>query len=97
MNGQKSIEELTAAYMGQSPEAFLSIAMHAKAPNDHNQRVDEQEHGDDTPCDYCCCNENGYCNSMGWHVACIGGLALCVLCCCYCTHGFNGVWTYWPF
>lgn len=96
-NNSSSIEELTSLYMSQSPTAFTSIAMHAKAPNDHNDRVDTAEHGGDKPCDYSCCSEKGYCNSMGWHLAIVGGAVVCCACCCYCTHGFNGVWTYWPF
>ena len=96
-NNPQSIEELTAIYMSQSPSAFISVAMHAKAPNDYNSRIDEEEHGGNSKCDYCCCSETGCCEGAKWKGILVGGAAITCICCCYCTHGFNGLWTYCPF
>ncbi len=94
----QSIENLTEKYMSQSPAAFTSMAMSAhKEPNDYSKRIDEEIHGGDSKCDYPCCNEEGYCSTIGGHVAVIGGVVCCCACCCYVTNGFGGVWTYWPF
>ena len=92
-----SIEELSSLYMSQSPVSLTSVAMHAKPTTDYNQRQDTAEHGGNEACDYCCCDEKGCCSSAGWYAALIGGAVVTCACCCYCTHGFNGVWTYWPF
>ncbi|MDR1404829.1 MAG: hypothetical protein LBJ20_04615 [Candidatus Methanoplasma sp.] len=93
----QTVESLTALYIGQSPAAFASIAMHAREPHDYSKRVDGGEHSGDSGCDYSCCTDRGCCSS-GWWYAGLGGCAVvCCACCCYVTNGFNGVWTYWPF
>jgi hypothetical protein len=92
------VEDLTALYMSQSPTAFTAFAMSAEdKPNDHSGRVDTEEHGGDSKCDYSCCSESGYCNSWGWHIGLAACVVCCCACCCYVTDGFGGVWTYWPF
>lgn len=96
-NTPRTLEEMTALYMSQSPAAFTSFAMHAKAPNDHNSRIDEEEHGGDSKCDYCCCDDKGCCVDAKWYSVLCGGGIITLVCCCYCTHGFNGLWPYWPF
>jgi hypothetical protein len=93
----KPIESLTALYMNQSPLAFISIASHAKAPNDYSKRVDDGEHAGLSKCDYPCCNDRGCCSSVWWYVGLGGCIVCCCACCCYVTNGFNGAWTYWPF
>ena len=97
----ESVDKLTALYESQSPSAFVAFAMEG-LPSDHthNERFDkaaDEDHGGDSKCDYCCCGDNGYCNSMGWHACVVGTVVVCCACCCYVTNGFNGVWTYWPF
>lgn len=97
----ESVDKLTALYESQSPSAFIAFAMEG-LPSDHthNERFDkaaDEDHGGDSKCDYCCCGDNGYCNSMGWHACVAGTIVVCCACCCYVTNGFNGVWTYWPF
>ncbi len=92
-----AIEKLTALYENQSPSAFISFAMEGFPESDHAERYDKGEHSGGGKCDYCCCDEKGCCSSPGWYVCLIGGAVCCCACCCYITHGFNGVWTYWPF
>ena len=97
----KSVEELTAPYESQSPSAFIAFAMEG-LPEDynHDQRFDkpaDEDHGGDSKCDYCCCNDRGCCTSAGWYGCLVGTVVVCCICCCYVTNGFNGVWTYWPF
>ena len=41
--------------------------------------------------------DRGCCSTPGWYGCLVGGVVVCVICCCYATNGFNGVWTYWPF
>ncbi|MCK9323060.1 MAG: hypothetical protein M0P07_03785, partial [Candidatus Methanomethylophilaceae archaeon] len=74
---------------------FTSIAMEAHKPNDHSSRIDEEEHGGDSKCDYSCCTESGYCKPS-CNLVLAGLIVACCCCCCYVTHGFNGVWPYWP-
>ncbi|MFT0899553.1 hypothetical protein [Candidatus Methanoprimaticola sp. MG2] len=97
----ESVDKLTALYESQSPAAFIAFAMEGLPENyDHDGRFDgaaDEEHGGDSKCSYCCCGDNGYCNSLGWHACVVGLVVCCCACCCYVTNGFNGVWTYWPF
>lgn len=93
----QTVEDLTALYMSQSPSAFISMASVATGPVDYSKRQDEEVHGGDSGCDYCCCNDKGCCNSAGWYVCLIGGVVVLLACCCYISNGFGGVWTYWPF
>lgn len=97
----ESIEKLTAIYASQSPAAFIAFSMEGlPEDHDHNERFDklaDPDHYGDSKCDYCCCGDNGYCNSIGWHGCVVGLVVVCCACCCYVTDGFNGVWTYWPF
>ncbi|MDR0523994.1 MAG: hypothetical protein LBG62_06210 [Candidatus Methanoplasma sp.] len=95
----RTVENLTALYMSQSPAAFLSVAMsaHGAEPADYSKREDEEIHGGDSKCDYPCCNDKGCCSSPGWYLCPCGCVAGLLACCCYITDGFNGAWTYWPF
>ena len=97
----ESVDNLTAIYESQSPSAFIAFAMEGlPQEHTHDERFDtaaDEDHGGDSKCDYCCCTEKGYCNSMGWHACVVGCVVVCCICCCYATNGFNGVWTYWPF
>ncbi|MCL2509955.1 MAG: hypothetical protein FWF07_02610 [Methanomassiliicoccaceae archaeon] len=92
-----TIESLTELYMSQSPAAFTAIAMHTKEPNDYSKRVDDAEHGGAPGCSYSCCTERGCCTSAWWYVGIVVGVVCCVICLCYISNGFGGVWTYWPF
>ncbi len=97
----ESVEKLTALYESQSPAAFIAFSMEGlPQDNEHAERFDKEsdnEHGGLTPCSYCCCSDKGYCNSWGWHACCIGSVVVCLICCCYVTDGFFGVWPFWPF
>ncbi len=100
----KPVEDLIASYMSQSPLAFTSFAIetgeeHVKDYNAPKNADNDSIHGavnGDPPC-YPCCGNYGCCRTHAQHAALIGGVVICCVCCCYCTHGFNGVYTYWPF
>ena len=92
-----AIDKLTALYEIQSPSAFTAFAMHGLPESEHAERYDKGDHDGGGKCDYCCCDEKGCCTSSGWYACLAGGVICCCACCCYITHGFNGVWTYWPF
>ena len=98
-------EDLIASYMSQSPLAFTAMAI-ATGEEEHKDRNtpknadDEGIHGavnGDPACDYPCCTNSGFCATPAQHIACWGGVVVLCLCCCYCTHGFGGLYTYWPF
>ena len=100
-----SVEDLIASYMSQSPLAFAAMAIatdedeHVVDRNKPKMADDENEHGavnGDPACDYCCCTDRGTCVTPAQHIACWGGLVVTCICCCYCTNGFGGLYTYWP-
>ncbi len=97
----ESIDKLTAMYESQSPNAFIAFSMEGlPQDNDHATRFDKEsdnEHGELSPCDYCCCSDKGYCNSWGWHIGLALGIVVLCGCCCYVTDGFFGLWPYYPF
>jgi hypothetical protein len=96
-NGAHSIDDLTGIYMSQSVGAFTVLANAAKEPNNHEQRVDKGPHDGNTPCSdsYSCCTDD--CCDKKCGALCVLVLVGGCICCCYVTHGFGGVWTYWPF
>ncbi|MDY0294052.1 MAG: hypothetical protein RBQ77_05765 [Candidatus Methanomethylophilaceae archaeon] len=95
-HGADRIDRLTDLYMSQSAGAFTVFASAAKKPNDHEQRVDDGPHGGITPCSdqYPCCTDS-MCKP-GCNAVLILLIAGGCVCCCYVTHGFGGVWPYWP-
>ena len=95
----QSFEDLIASYRSQSPAVFMTLAIETGEPEEKDYNAPknaEQSHGD-AGCDYCCCSERGYCKTPAQHLACAALCVGCVVCCCYVTNGFWGVWTYWPF
>ena len=100
-----SVEDLIASYMSQSPLAFTAFAIetgeeHTKDYNVHKNADNDSIHGavnGDPACDYPCCGNYGCCNTPAQNAACVLGAVVTCLCCCYCTHGFNGFYSYWPF
>ncbi len=95
----QSPEDLIATYRSQSPQAFMAMAISTGEPEkkDYNAPKNAEANHGDPGCEYSCCSERGYCATPGQHIACALICIALVACCCYVTHGFNGVWTYWPF